>query len=210
MKIAITGCYGSGKSSVSRLLADYLGATLVNTDLICKELLEPDEDGYMGLIREFGSRFISPGGQINRSLLREATFSDNTVKEKLEGILHPLVRERVRLLGKASLGSSSIFVTEVPLLFEVGWQDDFDIVVLVRVDTQTSIARTVNRDGIEKEEAKRIIDLQLSMACKEPLVDYIIDNGSTFVSTAQQTAWLATSLKNEMCEKKDQYPCGPG
>ena len=196
MNIAITGCYGSGKSCVSRLLADYMGATLIDTDIICKELLEPGKDGYLGLIEEFGSRFIAPGGSIDRSLLRGATFSEIKVKEKLEAILHPLVRDRVRLLGKGTTCNSSFFVTEVPLLFEVGWQDDFDITVLVRVNSKTSIVRTVIRDGIEEEEAKRIIDLQLPMTCKEPLVDYIIDNGSTFVSTAQQTAWLATSLKN--------------
>lgn len=201
MNIAITGGYGSGKSSVSRLIADYLGATLTDTDLICKELLEPDEDGYLALIEEFGSRFITPNGLVDRSLLRDATFSDTTVKEKLEAILHPLVRDRVRGQGDDSLGSSDIFVTEVPLLFEVGWQDDFDVSVLVRVDKDTSVARTVSRDGIEKEEALRIIGLQLPMTCKEPLSDYIIDNGSTFVSTAQQTAWLATLLKKEICGK---------
>lgn len=196
MNIAVTGCYGSGKSSVSRLLAGNLGATLIDTDLICRELLEPEEDGYLGLIKEFGPRFIAPDGHIDRSLLRDATFSEIKVKEKLEAILHPLVRDRVRLLGNDTTCNSSFCVTEVPLLFEVGWQDDFDITVLVRVDRTTSIARTVIRDGIEKDEAKRIMGLQLPMTCKEPLVDYIIDNGSTFVSTAQQTAWLATSLKN--------------
>jgi len=199
LNIAITGGYGSGKSSVSRLIAENLEATLSNTDLICKELLEPDEAGYAGLVEEFGPRFIGANGHVDRTLLRDATFTDVTVKKKLEAIIHPLVRDRVTTLGRKTVDNSSFYVTEVPLLFEVGWQDDFDVTVLVRVDSMTSIARTILRDGIEREEAERIIALQLPMACKEPLADYIIDNGSTFVSTAQQTAWLATLLKNEIC-----------
>ncbi len=197
MKIAVTGGYGSGKSSVTSLLVDYLGAELADTDRICKDLLEKGEAGYRQLEETYGPRFILENGNVDRQALRNATFSDTSVKEQLEGILHPLVRNHVNTLGKDFVERGSSLVVEVPLLYEVGWQDDFDQTILVRVARKTSIARTVKRDSIDNEEAERILELQMPMTCKEPLADYIIDNGSTFVSTAQQTAWLATLLKTK-------------
>ena len=196
MRIAVTGCYGSGKSSVSRLLSSYLGACLCNTDFICRELMEPGEEGFVGLQKEFGERFITRDGQLDRLLLREVVLTDTVVKTQLEAIVHPLVRKSVGELAEQSAGLNLFLVVEVPLLFEVGWQEDFDVTVLVRVANETCVNRVIARDEIDREEAQRIINQQLPMSCKEPLADYIIDNGSTFVSTAQQTAWLATLLAN--------------
>lgn len=194
MIIAITGGYGSGKSCVSRLLASSLDATLTNLDSLCRRLLEPQQEAFVQMGRVFGDRFLAEDGTIDRVLLRKVTFSDDTIKSQLEQILHPLVRDKVRKQAKICSQKNSFLVVEVPLLFEVGWQDDFDVVVVVRVTRETSIQRAVKRDGIGREEAERIIALQLPMSCKEPLADYIIDNNSIFISTAQQVAWLATNL----------------
>lgn len=199
MKIAVTGSYGSGKSSVTRLLVAYLDAELVDTDHICRDLLKYGEPGYLQLRDVYGSRFLREDGSIDRQVLRDATFGDTTIKEQLEAILHPLVRSRVNIAGGRAKEDLSFLVAEVPLLYEVGWQDDFDLTVLVRVSREISVARTISRDTIDREEAEQILGLQLPMTCKEPLADYIIDNGCTFVSTAQQTAWLATLLKKKQC-----------
>ena len=197
MNIGITGGYGSGKSSVSRLLAMYLQAELTDSDVLCRTLLEPDQEGSKQLQIEFADRFFLGDGSIDRNLLRQETFKNPEVKEKLEKILHPLVRKNIAEQAYVCRVHHSYLVVEVPLLFEVGWQDDFDVTVLVRVPPETAITRSVNRDNISKEEARRIIGLQLPMSYKEPRVDYIIDNSDTFVSTAQQTAWLS----NVLCKK---------
>ena len=197
MNIGITGGYGSGKSSVSRLLAKYLQAELTDADVICRTLLEPGQDGTKQLQTVFGNRFFCDDGSIDRNLLRQETFNIPEVKEKLENILHPLVRSSIADQAQACRLQQSYVVVEVPLLFEVGWQDDFDVTVLVRVPPKIAISRSVKRDNIDEEEAKRIIGLQLPMSYKEPLVDYIIDNSDTFVSTAQQAAWLS----NILCKK---------
>ena len=207
MNIAVTGGYGSGKSCVSRLLASYLDATLRSSDVLCRELLEPGQEGFIQQQKLFGDTFIGTDGTIDRARLRNATFTDTAVKDTLEKILHPLVRDRVCKLAQECAEENSNLVVEVPLLFEVGWQEDFDASVLVRVDSRTSAERAVKRDRIVLEEALRIIRLQLPMSCKEPLADYIIDNSCTFVSTAQQTAWLATLLdkikNNTIVYRKD-------
>jgi len=194
VNIGITGGYGSGKSSVSRLLAMYLQAELTDADVLCRTLLEPGQDGTRQLQIEFADRFSLGDGSINRNLLRQETFKDPEVKEKLEKILHPLVRKTIAEQAHVCRVQHSYLVVEVPLLFEVGWQDDFDVTVLVRVPPEIAMVRSVKRDKITEEEARRIIGLQLPMSYKEPRVDYIIDNSDTFVSTAQQTAWLANVL----------------
>lgn len=197
MNIGITGGYGSGKSSVSRLLAVYLQAELTDADAICRTLLEPGQDGSRQFKQVFGNRFFCDDGSIDRTLLRQETFKNPEVKEKLEKILHPLVRGTIEDQARDCSVHQSYLVVEVPLLFEVGWQDNFDVTVLVRVPPETAITRSVKRDNISKEEARRIIELQLPMSYKESRVDYIIDNSDTFVSTSQQTAWLS----NVLCKK---------
>jgi dephospho-CoA kinase len=194
VNIGLTGGYGSGKSSVSRLLATYLDAELIDADVLCRTLLEPDQEGTRLLRKVFGDTFFSQDGSIDRNLLRQETFNNPAVKEELENILHPLVRSTIGDKSRLSRTQHSYLVVEVPLLFEVGWDDDFDITVLVRVPPDIAILRSVKRDNISAEEATRIIGLQLPMSYKEPRVDYIIDNSDTFVSTAQQTAWLSNLL----------------
>lgn len=194
MNIGLTGGYGSGKSSVSRLLATYLDAELIDADVLCRTLLEPDQEGTRLFRKVFGDTFFSQDGSIDRNFLRQETFNNPAVKEELENILHPLVRSTIGDKARLSRTQHSFLVVEVPLLFEVGWDDDFDITVLVRVPPDIAITRSVKRDNISAEEATRIIGLQLPMSYKEPRVDYIIDNSDTFVSTAQQTAWLSNLL----------------
>jgi dephospho-CoA kinase len=201
LNIAVTGGYGSGKSSVSRLLASGLTGQLVNTDELCRTLLEPGQDGFLFVQKTFGDRFLTTDGVLDRGLLRQAAFGDTEVKDKLEDILHPLVRGEVKKNVEVCQNAGVHLVVEVPLLFEVSWQDDFDISVLVRIDNKTSAERAVQRDNITVADAERIIALQMPMSQKEVLADYIIDNGGTFASTAQQVAWLATLLRHQSLRK---------
>jgi dephospho-CoA kinase len=201
LNIAVTGGYGSGKSSVSRLLARGLTGQLVNTDELCRTLLEPGQDGFLFVQKTFGDRFLTTDGVLDRGLLRQAAFGDTEVKDKLEDILHPLVRGEVKKNVEVCQNAGVHLVVEVPLLFEVSWQDDFDISVLVRIDNKTSAERAVQRDNITVADAERIIALQMPMSQKEVLADYIIDNGGTFASTAQQVAWLATLLRHQSLRK---------
>ncbi len=195
MNIGVTGGYGSGKSSISRVLAGYLGAELINSDEICRQLLLPGGAAFHKLEEMFGKRFMSAGGELDRDLLRQATFSDSTVKKGLESILHPLVRHHVADTATACIKREKYLVVEVPLLFEVGWQVDFDTTLLVRCSQATAVKRSVLRDNIQKEEAERIIGLQMAMAEKERLTHFIVDNDGTFVSSVQQVSWFAATIR---------------
>ena len=201
MNIAVTGGYGSGKSSVSRLLAKDLNGQLVNTDELCRFLLEPGREGLLCLVKTFGKRFLTTDGGLDRGLLRQVVFRDSEVKTKLEDILHPLVRGEVKRNAEVCQKAGVHLVVEVPLLFEVSWQDDFDISVLVRIDNKTSAERAAKRDNITVADAERIIALQMPMTQKELLADHIIDNSGTFASTAQQVARLATLMRHQSLRK---------
>lgn len=195
MNIGVTGGYGSGKSSISRVLAGYLGADLLNSDEICRQLLLPGGAAFCELEEIFGKRFICADGELDRDGLRQAAFSDSSVKKGLEGILHPLVRQHVAETASSCLKGEKHLVVEVPLLFEVGWQDDFNTTLLVRCSHATAVKRSVLRDNIQKEEAERVIALQMAMAEKERLAHCIVDNDGTFVSSVQQVAWFAARIR---------------
>ena len=92
MNIAVTGGLGSGKSTVSKILASYLQCGLLDTDQLCRQQLRPGCEGMVRLEERYGDRFFYPDGTLDRQSLRSATFEDHSVKVQLENILHPIVR----------------------------------------------------------------------------------------------------------------------
>mgnify|MGYP000935015839 CR=1 FL=1 len=195
MNIAVTGCFGGGKSTVSRLLASALDSPCLDTDRICRRLLQPGEVGHAAFTDRFGGRFLAIDGAIDRLALRQAVFSDVQIKSALEEILHPLVQSEVAEASLACRQVGRFLVVEVPLLFEVGWQGEFDVVVVVGGGESLLAARVARRDGLAAAEIREVATSQWTMAEKVARGDVVIDNGGTFVATVQQVAWLARKLR---------------
>ncbi len=193
MLIGVTGSIGSGKSLVARLLGELLPAPVVSSDEICRSLLEKGEAGYRAFTATWGDRFLSQSGEIDRLLLRAAVFDNDDIRLQLEGILHPLVRQRLLdLKGEHAL--SSIIIAEVPLLFECGWQSDFDAVVCVVATREAALQRVVRRDSAERAEVETILKLQMDPAAKAKLSDWVVDNSTTVEQTTRQVAALVEPL----------------
>ena len=133
MIIAVTGGLGTGKSTVSKILATTLHTELLDTDQLCRLQMLPGAEGFEIFCRVFGKSFIQDDGTIDRLLLRQAVFADETFRVKLENILHPIVQRQVAARGRVSSTRREILVVEVPLLYEVGWQDWFDVCIVVYV-----------------------------------------------------------------------------
>lgn len=195
MNIAVTGSMGSGKSTASRILAVMLSAEHIDTDELCRQEMQPGQSGFEAFLRVFGDRFLFADGSLNKLLLREAVFSDNRVKNELETILHPLVRRLISEKYKHYCSMGKNLVVEVPLLFEVGWQHDFDVWVVVYVPEGQCEGRVAIRDGLSTEEIQRVLTAQLPVSEKLKYAHYVISNHGTFVSTVQQIAWLAKKLQ---------------
>lgn len=197
MNIAVTGNLGSGKSTVSRILAGVLEAEHVDTDQLCRKEMLSGSQGYDQFRKTFGPEYLHADGSINRVFLRQAVFGDSRIREELENILHPLVRQQVSDLSHVSSISGTHMVVEVPLLFEVGWQDDFDVWVVVYVPEDLCLSRVSVRDRLSAEEIQRVFASQLPISLKLKYAHFVIDNSGTFVSTALQLAWLGKKLKSE-------------
>jgi dephospho-CoA kinase len=197
VNIAVTGGLGSGKSTASRILAVALGAELIDTDHFCRLQMEPGQEGYVEFNRIFGKKFLNIDGIIDRPKLRQAVFYDRGVKEQLESILHPIVRKQVAAREGILLAEGRDLVVEVPLLFEVGWQDDFDTSVVVYVPDMITVKRVVARDGLSVDEIEKVLDSQMDISIKLEKADFTIDNSGIFISTVAQLMWLATMIKGQ-------------
>ncbi len=201
MNIAVTGGIGSGKSSISRVLARALDARLQDSDKICRQEMAPGRQGLLAVERRWGRRFLAASGVLDRTALRRAAFADPELLAELEAILHPLVYNRFcHIIAEGRL-SGCWLVAEVPLLFEAGWEDIFDCTVVVKGDQQQIIARVERRDGRSREEILQIAAAQMPVAEKVKKADYCIDNSGSFTSTVEQLYWLARSLRRSACQR---------
>jgi dephospho-CoA kinase len=194
VNIAVTGGLGTGKSTVSKILASTLQTELIDTDRLCRLQMLPGAEGFEEFGCTFGKRFIQDDGTIDRMLLRQAIFDDGELRKKLESILHPIVRLQVSSRCRVYSTGDDILIVEVPLLYEVGWQDDFDACVVVYVPESLCIQRVMARDGMVAEEIRQILHAQMPIKKKLDYAHFIVDNSGTFVSTVQQIAWLSRKL----------------
>ena len=159
MLIGVTGSIGSGKSLVVKLLGNLLPATVHSSDEISRRLLDRGEAGYQKLIDTWGDRYLTDSGDVDRVVLRSAVFDDHHVRRLLEDILHPLVRQEL-LEAKAKGGLTASQIAEVPLLFECGWQADFDYIVCVTADPDLALQRVVERDSVRPTDVEKITAVQ--------------------------------------------------
>ena len=201
MKIAVTGGIGSGKSSVAVILADAMRAELFSADLACHELMQPDAAGWKGIVAAWGERFLRHDRTIDRGLMRDTVFRDEAMRKHLESILHPLIRTELQRRMAAVAGSGGTCVVEIPLLFEVGWQDEFDATVAVYAPETVCVERIIARDGIGEEAARRILAVQMSPEKKAEMATHVINNAGLWVQTVHQVASLARRLKKKIEEQ---------
>jgi len=192
--VAITGNVGSGKSVVARYLTDLTGAKYCDTDLICRELLEKDQPGWLELKKKWGKRFLDQDCNVDRKKLRTAVFEDDVIRRELESILHPHVHAHVTDLIQHCRSKKRMLIVEVPLLFEVGWQHDFDCVVTVAVEQQDAVARVVTRDNVSAEQVKKILNNQMSITEKAQCSDFVIDNSGSLTNTFAQVDLLKAQI----------------
>lgn len=196
MIVGITGGIGSGKSKVASLLGEILECTVLNADDLCRDLLEKGGQGYLQFVQSGGQRFLDVHGEIDRSKLREELFSDRILREHLESILHPLVLEKIRSCAKEA--PDSLVIAEVPLLFESGWQDEFDIIIAVSSPEEKIIERVIKRDQASHKEVSKIIATQMDSAEKNRLADYVIENSAGWQETEQQVVELVDKLQKKL------------
>ena len=195
-KIAITGGVASGKTSVCRFLEE-LGAYVVNADAIVHKLLKPDTDLGQQIIRLFGPEIIE-NGQISRRILAEKAFKDPKQLKKLEELLHPAVLRKIRELyaAECNKGSASSFVVEIPLLFEIGEDPFYDVVVAVLSD-EANARRRFEQAGFQKTEYDLRMSRQLKPEQKAAKAHYTIHNNGSLADLRKEVVKLYPTIHKQ-------------
>jgi dephospho-CoA kinase len=183
LRIGLTGGIGSGKSTVSALLAAH-GAVVVDADRIAREVVEPGTPGLAAVVEAFGPAVLTPDGALDRPALAAVVFADPEARRRLDAIVHPLVRARGRAL-EAAAPSGSVVVHDVPLLVETGQASSYDLVLVVLADEETRVARLVQR-GLAAEDARARIAVQATDEQRRAAADVVLDNSGTPEQLAAQ------------------------
>lgn len=184
LKIGLTGGIGSGKSTVCELFKQ-LNITIIDADVIARQLVVSGQPAFCELVDEFGRQIIDNNGNLNRAVLRALVFSDQKKKQKLDSIMHPLVYQQITLeLNKYQ--DNMYCITAVPLLLETQQQLMFDRVLVVDCSVETQIARVINRSQLSRDQALAIISSQFSREQRLAFANDIIDNSATFSQLAEQ------------------------
>lgn len=175
--IGLTGGIGSGKSTVSQRLAE-LGAEVLDADSIAREVVEPGTPGLARVVDRFGPEVLDESGSLDRPALGRIVFADPSARQDLEGITHPLVRERTAAL-RDGLPADSVVVHDVPLLVELGYAPAYHLVVLVGASEETRLTRLAQTRGMGPEEARSRMGSQADDAARRAVADVWLDNEGT-------------------------------
>lgn len=172
--IGLTGGIGSGKSSVARIFSA-LGAAVIDTDEIAHRLTAKGAPALAAIIEQFGSVYQLPDGNLDRARLRKRVFSDHAAKEKLETLLHPLIKQQV--VSEMAEAQGPYLVLVIPLFFETGaYRDLVDRVLVVDCDENQQISRTMSRSQLSAEDVRTIMAHQTPRAERIKQADDILSN----------------------------------
>ena len=186
--VGLTGGIGSGKSAAADEFAR-LGATVVDTDAIAHELTGPGGAAVPEVKRLFGSAFVDPAGAMNRKRMRDLVFSDPEEKQRLEGLLHPMIRAESTRRIAAAAGPYVVHV--VPLLVESpDYRERFGRVLVVDCPEALQIERVRQRSGLPEEEVRRILSTQAQRDKRLAAADDVIDNSGPVAALQHQVQKL--------------------
>jgi dephospho-CoA kinase len=186
--VGLTGGIGSGKSAVTERFAA-LGIDIVDTDVIAHRLTAPGGAAIDAIRAAFGERMIDAAGALDRSTMRELVFADPSARQRLEAILHPLIRRESERQCRAA--RSPYVILAVPLLVESGsYRERCDRICVVDAPEAIRIDRVRTRSRLDEAQIRAIIATQASREARLACADDVIDNGGTLEALDRQVARL--------------------
>jgi dephospho-CoA kinase len=179
VRVALTGNVASGKSAVAGIWQER-GVAVVDADDLARRAVERGTSGLREVVRRFGRRVLQPDGSLDRAALRAIVFADEASRRALESIVHPTVellrREEEKRLAAAG---ERIVVHSIPLLFETGMDDWFDVIVLVDAPEEARRERLIGTRQFTVAEANAMMAAQMPAAQKRPRAHHVIENDGT-------------------------------
>jgi len=186
--VGLTGGIGSGKSVASGMFAE-LGAAVVDTDEISRALTAPGGGAISPIRGSFGPEYVAADGGLDRARMRNLVFGDADAKRKLEGILHPRIRDRMR--ADVAAARQPYVIAVIPLLFETGvCLDLLQRVLVVDCEESEQVRRASERSGLSAQEVRAIMAAQLPRAERLKRADDVLVNDGSIDALRPQVARL--------------------
>lgn len=174
LRIGLTGGIGSGKSTVAHQLGK-LGCAIIDTDAIARALTQSGGLAIPKIVAEFGPESIDGTGALNRGRMRQLAFADPSARQRLEGILHPLIRDETSRQAVAVDTAAVVF--DVPLLVESGrWRERVDKVLVIDCREATQVERVMARSGWTADAVRAVIGQQVDRDTRRRAADAVIYN----------------------------------
>lgn len=175
--VGLTGGIGAGKSAVAQRLAE-LGAVVIDSDALAREVVDSGTDGLAAVVAEFGPDVLRPDGALDRPALGRIVFGDPPARARLERIVHPLVRARSAEIV-ALADPAAVVVNDVPLLVESNLQAAYEMVIVVEAAESVRVARLVADRGMTESDAHARIAAQATDEQRRAVADVVIINNGT-------------------------------
>lgn len=188
--LGITGGIATGKSTFVGKFAPALGAVIFDADRAAHELLADDPEVHLAIRAAFGPAVFDPAARPDRTRLRELVFSDGLQRQRLEAILHPVIRARWAELAENTLRTGGWLCVDIPLLYETGVEANFDRTIVVACSPETQRRRLRDLRKLDAVIAHRMIAAQLDLNVKIKKADHVVWNDSTANCLDGQAALL--------------------
>ena len=193
-RIALTGSIATGKSHV-RARFERLGVPTIDSDVLAHHAVAAGSAGLAAVVARFGPAVLDSEGQLDRKRLADIVFSDPAARKALEAIIHPEVQRQTDAWFAALDSRQHAFaIADIPLLYEVNRERDFDAVIVAACDPGAQLRRVIERDGLSEADARRRIEAQLPIEDKVRRADFVIRTDGSFDDTNQQVDALARQL----------------
>ncbi len=197
--VGLSGSIATGKSTVAKEF-EKLGCHIIDADKLAHKVYEKDSKAYFKIIDIFGSDILNKSGMINRTKLRNRVVNNKNKLRQLESIIHPEVEQLRNQIIKniTKKDKNAIIIYDVPLLFEKNMQHLFDYTIVVYTDKKTQLNRLMQRNGLSKQEAEKLISLQMDIDKKVKMADFVINNSLSIQNTYQQIIEVFNNLKEKL------------
>jgi dephospho-CoA kinase len=193
--VGLTGGIGSGKSTVSRMLADR-GAVVIDADQVAREVVEPGQPAHQAVVERFGPDVLSEDGSLDRARLAALVFEDASARADLNAIVHPAVGAVMAERVRQEVGTDRVVVLDIPLLVEADNPERPEMAGVIVVDCPPEVAvrRLGEQRGMPEDQVRARMAAQASREERLARADWVVDNSGSLEQLDNEVdrcwAWL--------------------